>query len=203
MKEAIKILVVEDEPLVAEDLAAQVEDMGFEVAGICYSGADAITKIDEGNVDAALLDIRLEDNITGIDVAKHIRSTANIPFLYVTSHSDRSTLDEAKVTQPSGYIVKPFDENDLFAALEIAIFNYFNQQPKKLTLESVNAQLPTPLSEREFEVLNLLKEGKTNKEIGESIFLSVNTVKTHLLKVYEKLDAKNRTEALFRLNQLI
>ncbi|MEO0403431.1 MAG: response regulator transcription factor [Bacteroidota bacterium] len=203
MKEAIKILVVEDEPLVAEDLAAHVEDMGFEVAGICYSGAEAIQKIDEGNVDAALLDIRLEDNISGIDVAKHIRETNDIPFLYVTSHSDRSTLDEAKVTQPSGYIVKPFDENDLFAALEIAIFNYFNQQPKKLTLESVNSQIPTPLSEREFEILNLLKEGKTNKEIGEAIFLSVNTVKTHLLKVYEKLDAKNRTEALFRLNQLI
>lgn len=199
---SIKILVVEDEPLVAEDIASHVEEMGFEVAGIAYSGAEAIKMIDTLDIDAALLDIRLEDDISGIDVAKHIRKNKSIPFLYVTSHSDRGTLDEAKVTQPSGYIVKPFDENDLFASLEIALHNYLNSKPEELTIELINERIPTPLTEREYEILHFLKEGKTNKEISELVFLSVNTIKSHLLKIYEKLDAKNRTEALFRINQL-
>lgn len=202
MNKPIRILVVEDEPLVAEDIAAQVQDMGFELVKICYAGRDAIQTIDNHEVDCALLDIRLDDDLTGIDVAHHIRKTKNFPFLFVTSHSDKGTLGDAKVTQPSGYIVKPFDENDLYAALEIAMFNFFNQQPRELTIDLINNEIPTPLTEREFEILNLLKEGKTNKQISEEIFLSINTVKTHLLKVYEKLDAKNRTEALFRLNQL-
>ena len=199
---SIKILVVEDEPLVAEDIASHIEEMGFEVAGIAYSGAEAIQMIDTLEVDAALLDIRLEDDISGIDVAKHIRKHKMIPFLYVTSHSDRGTLDEAKLTQPAGYIVKPFDENDLFASLEIALHNYLNSKPEELSIELINERIPTPLTEREYEILHFLKEGKTNKEISELVFLSVNTIKSHLLKIYEKLDAKNRTEALFRINQL-
>ncbi|MGB1031359.1 MAG: response regulator transcription factor [Flavobacteriales bacterium] len=199
---SIKILVVEDEPLVAEDIASHVEEMGFEVAGIAYSGAEAIKMIDSLDIDAALLDIRLEDDISGIDVAKHIRKNKMIPFLFVTSHSDRGTLDEAKITQPAGYIVKPFDENDLFASLEIALHNYLNSKPQELSIELINSRIPTALTEREYEILRFLKEGKTNKEISELVFLSVNTIKSHLLKIYEKLDAKNRTEALFRINQL-
>lgn len=74
---------------------------------------------------------------------------------------------------------------------------------KEFSLELVNEAIPTPLSEREFEMLNLMKDGKTNKQIAEESFLSVNTVKTHLLHVYEKLDAKNRTETLFKINELL
>lgn len=198
----IRILVVEDEPLVAKDIACHVQEMGFEVAGIAYSGAEAIKMIDTLEIDAALLDIRLEDDISGIDVAKHIRKNKKIPFLYLPSHSNRGTLDEAKTTQPSGYIVKPFDENDLFASLEIALHNYVNLKPQELSIELINERIPTPLNQREYEILHFLKEGKTNKEISELVFLSVNKIKSHLLKIYEKLDAKNRTEALFRINQL-
>ncbi|MGB0424793.1 MAG: response regulator, partial [Flavobacteriales bacterium] len=166
---SIKILVVEDEPLVAEDIASHVEEMGFEVAGIAYSGAEAIKMIDSLDIDAALLDIRLEDDISGIDVAKHIRKNKMIPFLFVTSHSDRGTLDEAKITQPAGYIVKPFDENDLFASLEIALHNYLNSKPQELSIELINSRIPTALTEREYEILRFLKEGKTNKEISELV----------------------------------
>jgi DNA-binding NarL/FixJ family response regulator len=129
-----------------------------------------------------------------------------IPFVFLTSHADRGTIERVKETRPAGYLLKPFDENDLLTSLEIAVFNHMNSKrasERNLTIESINSHIPNPLTEREFEILHYLREGRTNKEIGEKVFLSVNTVKSHLLNIYEKLDVHNRTEVLFKLNSLL
>lgn len=91
-------------------------------------------------------------------------------------------------------------------SLEIAIFNHLqqNQNTKpEPQLTDLNQILPVALSQREFEMLSLLQTGKTNKEIADSLFISVNTVKTHLLHLFEKLDVRNRTQALFRIKELM
>lgn len=199
-----KILIVEDEPLVAEDIRYHLESVNFQCAGIAYSGQEALDLLESEKPDAALLDINLGEGIDGVEIADVINTKYQIPFVFLTSHSDRGTLERVKQTRPAGYLVKPFDENDLLTSLEVALFNHMNEKTKnELTIERVNANLPTPLSEREFEILDLLKQGKTNKEISADIFLSVNTVKTHLLHIYEKLDVKNRTEVMFKINNLI
>jgi DNA-binding NarL/FixJ family response regulator len=190
----VKILIVEDEPLVAEDIAGYLEAVDFHVCGIAQL-----------KPDACLLDITLGSDPDGIGVAHEINKLYQIPFVFLTSHSDRGTIERVKETRPAGYLLKPFDENDLLTSLEIAMFNHLNraQGSNALTIERVNSHVPNPLSEREFEILNLVRQGKTNKDIGEQLFVSVNTIKTHLLRIYDKLDVKNRTEVMFKINQLV
>ncbi len=204
MSRKYAILVVEDEPLIAEDIAGYLLEGGFEVHGIANNANDAIDILNKELPNAILLDINLGDGMDGIELATHIRKEHNIPFVFLTSHADKQTLDRAKQTIPAGYLLKPFDGNDLMASLEIAIFNHLQQETttKQPDLESVNEALPVPLSQREFDMLMMLQTGKTNKEIAEELFISINTVKTHLLHLFEKLDVRNRTQALFRIKEL-
>lgn len=202
----VKILVVEDEPLVASDISNQLRDVGFDVVGIAGNGQIALQMLSANLPDAALLDISLGGEPDGIEVAHEINKLYGIPFVFLTSHADRGTIERVKETRPAGYLLKPFDENDLLTSLEIAVFNHMNSKrasERNLTIESINSHIPNPLTEREFEILLYLREGRTNKEIGEKVFLSVNTVKSHLLNIYEKLDVHNRTEVLFKLNSLL
>ena len=206
MSRKYAILVVEDEPLIAEDIAGYLEESGFAVAGIANSADDALKILENVNPDAILLDINLGEGLDGIQLANIVRAQHDIPFVFLTSHADKDTLDRAKKTIPAGYLLKPFDGNDLMTSLEIAIFNHLREQNGNERVEpdfeSVNEALPVSLSQREFEILTLLQTGKTNKEMADALYISVNTVKTHMLHMFEKLDVRNRTQALFRIREV-
>ena len=200
----IKILIVEDEPVIAENISLYLDNNDFEVSGIAYDSEDAMQQLRENTPDAVLLDINLESDTDGIDIARYIQEHYQLPFIFLTSYSDRSTLERAKQVKPSGYIVKPFNERTLLASLEIAISNHAeetNHTLPKLVMEKVNRQLRSPLSEREFELSQMIYEGKTNTQIAETLFITVNTVKTHLKSIYLKLDAGTRIEVIRKLQQ--
>lgn len=202
----IRILIVEDEPLIAEDIQGFLESIDFTIAGIAYDGVDALKKLELKNYDAVLLDINLGAGIDGIQIADIINEKYKVPFVFLTSYADRETIDRVKKTRPAGYLLKPFDENDLLTSLEIAVFNHMNNMKNRnqeMTLSLLNAKLTTGISEREFEVLNLLKKGMSNKEIGEANFVSVNTVKTHLQHIYTKFNVRNRTELVFEISRIL
>lgn len=127
----VRVLVVEDEPLIAEDIAANLEDIGYAVEGIVHDYASAVEKLVSGNVDFAILDIDLGEDKTGIDVANYISAELGIPFIFLTSFSDSATLAKAKAAHPMGYLVKPIDERDLLTTVEVALFNFSNQQPQQ------------------------------------------------------------------------
>lgn len=208
MSRKYDILIVEDEPLIAEDIQGYLEESGFTVAGIANDGAAALQILDNHQPDALLLDINLGKPPDGIELAEIIREKYQLPFVFLTSHADKNTLERAKKTFPAGYLLKPFDGYDLMTSLEVALYNHFNfsqnhSQGTPLTLDQINGIIPTPLSQREFELMQLLQTGKTNKEIGESLFISVNTVKTHLQNLFDKLDVHNRTQAMFRIRELL
>jgi DNA-binding NarL/FixJ family response regulator len=126
--------------------------------------------------------------------------------LFLTSHSDKETLQKAKAVEPNGYIVKPFNEQTLLATLEIAISNHANRQNRQvpeLNIEKVNKYLLSSISEREFEVLQKIYQGKTNNQIANDLFVTVNTVKVHIKNTYLKLDVSSRTTAIARLRELM
>lgn len=204
MSRKYAILIVEDEPLIAEDIAGCLEDHGFDVAGMASSGELALELLQTVQPDAILLDINLGAGMDGIEVGSIVSEKYRLPFVFLTSHADKGTLERAKHTHPAGYLLKPFDGSALMAALEVTLYNHLNKRhdQNELSLDLVNNVLPTPLSEREFELLELIQQGKTNREIGEALFISVNTVKTHLQNLFEKLDVGNRTQALFRIGEL-
>jgi RNA polymerase sigma factor (sigma-70 family) len=202
----LRILIVEDEPAIAEHIAAYLDNEDFEVSGIAYDSEDALQQLQTNTPDAVILDINLESEKDGVAIAQIINDSYQIPFLFLTAHSDKHTLNRAKEVNPSGYIVKPFNEKTLQASVEIAIANHssqVNKQLPKLLSHKINSTLLDPFSEREFEVLQLVYEGITNKQIATQLFISENTVKTHLKSIYIKLDANTRYGLMAKLRGMM
>lgn len=202
----LKVLIVEDEPVIAENVSLYLDNHDFEVSAIAYDSDEAFEQLKTNTPDAVILDINLESEKDGIDIAQHINQQYQLPFLFLTSYSDKNTLDRAKNVKPSGYIVKPFNERTLLASLEIAISNHAtekNHDLPKLSIEKMNRHLLSPLSDREFEIVQLVYEGMRNTQIAEKIFVTVNTVKTHLKNIYLKLDANTRLQVIQKLRELM
>ncbi len=118
------VLIVEDEVLIAAEIEMYLEELGFTVVGHTLSGDLAIDLISESNPDIVLLDISIKGSLNGIEVAQFIRKNHNIPFLFLTSHSDSVTLEKAKLTRPYGYVVKPFNKKDLNDNIQEALLTY-------------------------------------------------------------------------------
>ena len=206
MSDKRKILIVEDEPVIAENISIYLDNNDFEVSAIAYDSDEAFLQLKNNTPDAAILDINLESDKDGIDVAAYINKEIQIPFLFLTSYSDKNTLDKAKQVKPSGYIVKPFNEKTLLASLEIAISNFASEKNSAqpgLNIEKINRHLLSPLTDREFEVAHLAYNGITNSQIAEQTFISLNTIKTHLKSIYLKTDANTRYGLIVRLRQLM
>jgi two-component system, LytTR family, response regulator len=124
----IKTLIVEDELIIAEDMKGMLQEMNHQVIGIAGDCEEAKEILDHDIPDIALIDIHLRGGDDGIELARSIRAKYDFPILFITSYSDKATVDKAKQVNPDGYIVKPFEKEDLFTAVEIAIYNYANKQ---------------------------------------------------------------------------
>jgi PAS domain S-box-containing protein len=141
-----KILVVEDERIVAEDIKTKLEHVGYAVAGIASSGEGSIKKSEKYRPDLVLMDIVLEGKMDGIEAAAQILSRFNIPVVYLTAYSDERTLKKAKVTEPFGFIIKPFEAQDLFTAIEMALYRHQLRNMLKESEERYNALFNRSLS---------------------------------------------------------
>jgi PAS domain S-box-containing protein len=119
-----KIMVVEDEVVVAMELQSGLNALGYTVTGIVSSGEEALDLAEKSAPDLVLMDVKLPGTIDGIETALTIRERYNIPVVYVTAHADEETLQRAKLTFPLGYIVKPFSESDLRASIEVALYKH-------------------------------------------------------------------------------
>lgn len=129
------ILVVEDERIIACDIKDCLEKSGYSVPAITAYGEQAIQKAAELQPDLVLMDVMLKGDMNGIEAAEQIVTRFNIPVVYLTAYSDESTLEKAKFTQPFGYILKPFDENQLITTIEIALNKHQTEVMMRLALE--------------------------------------------------------------------
>ena len=119
-----RILVVEDEAIVAQDIKARLEGLGYDVTGIAHNAEDAIRIARELRPCLALMDIRLGDRRDGIEVAMIIRKDLDIPSIFLTAYADDETLRRAQAAEPFGYLVKPFQDRELRASIETALFKH-------------------------------------------------------------------------------
>src|SRR5207247_8300575 len=122
-----QMLVVEDENIVARDIERNLHVLGYEVPAIAASGEDAIDKAVAIHPDLVLMDIRLRGRIDGVSAAQEIGGRLAIPVVYLTSYADDDTSQRAKLTEPFGYIVKPFEEKDLHATSATALYRQQTQ----------------------------------------------------------------------------
>jgi two-component system cell cycle sensor histidine kinase/response regulator CckA len=119
-----QILIVEDDSIIAMELQERLQGLGYNVCGVSASGQDAIHQANRLRPDLVLMDIRLRGAMDGVEAAAKIRAQQDIPVIYLTAYADQSTLQRAKVTQPYGYVLKPFGERELNTAVEIAIYKH-------------------------------------------------------------------------------
>ncbi len=117
----VHVLIVEDEAIVSMDLRHKLEALGYSVPAEIRSGEEAVAAASRLHPDVVLMDIRLSGEMDGIDAAGEIRRRFNIPVVYLTAHDDQDTLERARTTESSGYILKPINETELRAGVEIAI----------------------------------------------------------------------------------
>ncbi|MGF1495621.1 MAG: ATP-binding protein [Elainellaceae cyanobacterium] len=130
-----KILVVEDERVVARDIEKRLKKLGYAIAASVSTGQDAIAAAADQHPDLILMDIRLKGDMDGVEAAEHIRSQQDIPVIYLTAYADETTLQRAKITEPFGYIIKPFDEKDLHVAIEVALRRRLAELAVQVALE--------------------------------------------------------------------
>lgn len=116
-----KILVVEDQTIVALNIKNRLRNLGYAVPGAVVSGEEAIREAELTNADLVLMDIMLKGDMDGIEAARIIKSRFGIPIIYLTACTDFETLERAKLTDPEGYISKPFKEEDLYENIEAAL----------------------------------------------------------------------------------
>jgi len=116
-----KILVVEDQTIVALNIKNRLKNVGYAVEGTAVSGEEAIREAELTNADLVLMDIMLKGDMDGIEAARIIKSRLGIPVIYLTACTDFETLERAKLTEPEGYISKPFKEEDLCENIEAAL----------------------------------------------------------------------------------
>lgn len=117
----LRILIVEDEFIIATNLKQMLEGLGYETYEPVSSKTEAIAALEKLEVDLVLLDINLHGKHEGIEIGDYITRFVHVPFIYLTSNSDKATIDAAKQTHPNSYIIKPFTEEDIYSAIEMAV----------------------------------------------------------------------------------
>lgn len=137
MSKTTKILIVEDEVIIARRLASGLEKLGYEIAEVVTSGEDAIESATKTNPHLILMDIKLEGEIDGIEAAAEIKELCDIPVVYLTSYADDKTLQRALHTGAFGYLIKPFKDRELRATIETAINKYREQLNFKNNLDKL------------------------------------------------------------------
>lgn len=170
-----RILLVEDESIVAMDMQRRLTSLGYEVVDHVLSGEEAVAHTLALRPDLVLMDIHLKGSLDGIEAAGQINEQAAIPVIYITAYSDESTLSRAKITQPYGYILKPFQEREIHSTIEMALYKHkVEQELKKAEAEAgnraksqflanVSHELRTPLN----SILGMTQLALESKDKGE------------------------------------
>ncbi|MBK8808473.1 MAG: response regulator [Bacteroidales bacterium] len=150
MNEKKKILIVEDTRIIALSIKNDLEELNYEIAGIVDNGAEAIEKAQKLQPDLILMDINIKGSIDGIETSRQILSVMNVPIIYLTAYTDKSTVNRAINTSPYGYIIKPYEEKTLEITLNYAFYkhehertfrNIFNATHDGLTITDLEGQI--------------------------------------------------------------
>ncbi len=121
-------MIVDDEMIIARELESRLSSLGYDVCGIASSGPEAVGMASEEQPNLVLMDINLKGEMDGVEAAERIRRSISIPIIYLTAFADEKTLERAKITEPAGYIVKPFSEPELKANIEMALYTHGERQ---------------------------------------------------------------------------
>jgi DNA-binding NarL/FixJ family response regulator len=201
----IRIVIVDDHEIVRRGISAILQgDAEFEVVGEARDGTDGLRVIRETQPDVALVDVRLHE-VSGIELCYHIqREVPQTQVLILTGYLDRNVVRECIRAGARGYVLKDVASTDLRRSIRGLVRGESPVDPRATRMmihwlqDGPESDAPDHFTLREIEILRLIAEGLTNRDIAERLCLSENTVKTYVHGLYQKLDAHNRIEAVMR-----
>lgn len=182
MEQPIRILIVEDNVIIADDMQSMLEEIGYEIVDNVIVYEQAVKVLESEQVDLVLIDIILASDKTGIDLGKHIRDNYDIPFIFVTSNSDRATVENAKTVKPNGYLVKPFEQQDLYTSIEIALSNFTygasksGESSRQEDIPMSNSVLKDSIFVKKQHLYYRIQFGDIQFIKADNVYLEVNTV---------------------------
>jgi DNA-binding NarL/FixJ family response regulator len=198
MSDRITCLVADDHPAMVEAVIGVLEEHGVEVVARARDGEDAAAKIESRRPKVAIIDLRMP-RLSGIEVARQAQRTSpKTAVILYTAHGERALLTEALDAGARGFLLKEAPISDIVRAVEMVASGqtYVDPGLAGVLASSDAAARATKLTQREREVLRALADGLTNEEIGKELSISPETVRTHVRKAMDKLDADTRTQAV-------
>ncbi len=148
MTKGSKILIVEDEMVISLEISATLKRLGYEVVGQAITGEEAVRLAETADPDLVLMDIRLRGEMDGIEAACQIKDSFDLPVIFLTAHSDEATLERAIAISPSGYLIKPFKDRELYSSIELGLHKHEIRQrirpDRTVCLASASPYMETP-----------------------------------------------------------
>lgn len=196
----IRLLLADDHTMVRESMRRAMEAEGFQIVGEAADGGEAVRLAGHLSPDVVLMDVSMPV-LDGVEATRQLRARAGAPqVVMLTMHADADVVRRALKAGAVGYLTKDCSISEIVEAVRLASSGDGAMSPglAAALLEAASADEETApvLSSRETEVLQLIAEGASPPEVGERLFISVKTVKNHLSSIYEKLDARDRTQAV-------
>jgi|GEM_PF-2929665 two-component system response regulator LytT len=202
--ERIKVGIVEDEMIIADTICLALQNLNYDYCKPANSFAKAIQMIENEKPNIVLLDINLNAKLDGIDLGHHINANYALPIIYLTANSDKDTIERCRETLPNAFLIKPFSNEELFSAIEIALFSHSAKSvvlPASKNSVLIKAMQKYQLTLREGEIILMVSEGFRHKEIADKLFVSHTTVKKHMYNIYQKLGVQSSIDALNKLQE--
>jgi two-component system response regulator DegU len=193
-------LLADDHRMVRQSMRRSMEDAGFEVVGEAADGQEAVRMASELRPDVVLMDVSMPV-LDGVEATRQLRTTnAATQVVMLTMHADADVMRRARHAGAVGYLTKDCTIDEVVDAVRLAASGDGAVSPglAAALLREAEPVAETTVSAREIEVLQLIAEGAAPPEVAERLFISVKTVKNHLSSIYEKLDARDRTQAVLK-----
>ena len=204
----IRLLLADDHRMLREGLRRSLTDEGFDVIGEASDGAEAVSLASSLLPDVVLMDVTMPD-VDGVEATRRLQQVhPEIPVVMLTMHADESVIANAMRAGAVGYLVKDCSTDEIAQTLREAASDdtALSSGIASVMLEEVRRIDPEPsaddadrvVTKREVEVLQLIADGCSTQEVADSLFISQKTVKNHLASIYQKLDARDRTQAVLQ-----
>jgi DNA-binding LytR/AlgR family response regulator len=198
----IKVLILEDEFAISEDIAAVLTDAGYDVMSRFDNAEDAVQYVKVHEPDIVLVDIRLAGALDGIQFVQEVQRTSPVPTVYITANSDRATYERAKTTKPHAFLVKPFTKSNLLAAVDLALYHFSNSTSPESIERTVTGEIEVePFTRNRY--LFVRNNGKYKKlDKQELLFIEASGSYVHLQTNTERFTLSYNLSHFQRKNPL-
>ncbi|MBX3314762.1 MAG: response regulator transcription factor [Actinobacteria bacterium] len=204
----IRLLLADDHRMLREGLRRSLTDEGFDVIGEASDGAEAVTMASSLRPDVVLMDVTMPE-VDGVEATRRLQAAhPEIPVVMLTMHADESVIANAMRAGAVGYLVKDCSTDEIAqtlreaasedTALSSGLASVMLEEVRRIDPEPAADDADRVVTKREVEVLQLIADGCSTQEVADSLYISQKTVKNHLASIYQKLDARDRTQAVLQ-----